>query len=239
MLGEDELDAALFADITDMQNTGEEDTASAATEEDLGAPDEVELTDDALFDPPQGDVGGHGAVPDPEPVAGGTNIVAPRSAASNSAPPAANSSGDIPPPPPPPPPEDVAAANRGAAAFVLFVPGGKVVYYGGRHQNMVAMFENLTHGRCVKTKTTKGASRQTPAARSQGRPLGYLAAWLARGAALDSKEDHWGPEGQPTKEERTASRANVKEMGGTDAMGLLASERPKRDGEESEPEVAP
>lgn len=237
---EDELDAALLSDIPDMQNTGEEDQASAATEEDLGAPDEVEMMEDALFDPPERGLVGDGVAADPEPKADSTSIMAPMVAAGSVQPPGANSSGGLsPPPPPPPPPEDVAAAARGAATCVLFVPGGKVVYYGGRHQNMVAICENLSHGRCVKTKTVKGSARQTQAARSQGRPLGYLAAWLARGAALDSKEDHWGSEGQPTLEERVAARANVKELGGADASGLVAAERPKRDGEVSEPEEAP
>lgn len=216
------------------------DGPSAATEEDIGRPDDVGLIEDAIFHPcedaeeddlaPVGDqgdgVGGHGGDARFEPPAG------------------------LAPPPPQAPAADAAeraprahplqrAAERGdksRAMFVLFVPGGKLVYYGGQHDNLVAHCENPLHGRCVKTKTMKAPKRAMQSTRGQGRPVGLLAAWLAKGEDASSKQEHWSAERKPTFAERRAARDLVKAMSSADSEGILAAETCQAEGEGSEPE---
>ena len=114
---------------------------------------------------------------------------------------AAGSSGDLSPPLPPPaggpPGPDLAPAMRprggGNTMAVLFVTGGKLTFYtGARDTNLVAECGHICHGRCVKTKTMKGPAAHLVSKKGQGRPAGYLAAWLAKGLSpcCDSKAKH-------------------------------------------------
>ena len=158
----------------------------------------------------------------------------------------AGSSGDAwgvePPLPPPlaaPPQQEERRAGREPMA-VLFVPGGKLTYYyGGRDINLVAECRNCCHGRCVRTKTLKPpAERLAVKKKGQGRPLGLLTAWLARGVDLALKSDHWSDDAMnPSKAERQAARERVKADASMDARMILAAEADKGSG--SEPEVVP
>ena len=75
-----------------------------------------------------------------------------------------------------------------------------------------------------------------------GRPVGNELAWLRKGVqdGIDSKEKHWAAENEPSKPDRQAARAWLKDKraaGNMDAIGILAAEREKREGEDSEPDV--
>ena len=92
---------------------------------------------------------------------------------------------------------------------VLFVTGGKLTFYtGARDTNLVAECGHICHGRCVKTKTMKGPAAHLVSKKGQGRPAGYLAAWLAKGLSpgCDSKVKHWSADIIITKAERRAAR---------------------------------
>ena len=167
---------------------------------------------------------------------------------------AAGSSGDMPPPLPPPaaaPPIDgpgpaPARRPRGpnrASMAVLFVAGGKLTFYdGGRDTNLVAECSNPLHGRCVRTKTLKGPAdrlkaKALAAKKGQGRPVGYLAAWLAKSAGCESKASHWDV--AITKPERRAARDAVKADDSVDATFILGAEFGKGADEDSEPDNVP
>ena len=156
-----------------------------------------------------------------------------------------DSGGDVAPPVPEP---DAAAADaaeariagpRKGAANVIFVAGGKLVCY---ENILVAECGNRRHGRCVLTRYLKGSGN--PARSGQGRPAGYEIAWLRKGTqdGIDSKEKHWAAENEPSKPDRQAARAWLKDKraaGDMDAIGILAAQREKRGGEYSEPDVVP
>ena len=150
-----------------------------------------------------------------------------------------SSSGDCPPPPRP----AVGLSGRTAnpAAHVLYVEGGKVTYYETAARSFfVAECSNKKHGRCVRTKTAIGYMADIPRSRKgQGRPLGYLCAWLRKGPSLGSKAKHWEAGEEPTRAERIAARNKLKGLVSADAAGLLAAEWPRTADSDSEPEVVP
>ena len=84
--------------------------------------------------------------------------------------------------------------------------------------------------------STQQKTLYTPKALAQGRPLGFIGAWLHGACNFDEKDAHrlW----KPSLEERAAARAALKAMavGSPSAAALLAAERVKREGEDSEPE---
>jgi hypothetical protein len=125
-------------------------------------------------------------------------------------------------------------ASRSRAGLVLFVPGGKVSYYPKKHV-VECVCCNPLHGKCALTRTLSASNAPTRAA--QGRPLGFAMAWLEKGMAASTKDDHWDPFMRPTRAERVHGRAALR---ATDAgRSLLALERPKRANEESEPDEDP
>lgn len=164
----------------------------------------------------------------------------------------AGSSGDIggpvPVPPPPGPPDEPRPARRkqkGALA-VLLVPGGKITFYaGGNKDFMTAECNNLRHGRCVKTKTCEPPPDRFALKRAgQGRPVGWLVAWLRKGMRDIPREKHWAAEEEPTWAERKAARDEVIELqagGSADAALLLGGEVEHKgaEGEAFEPAVIP
>lgn len=143
--------------------------------------------------------------------------------------------------PPPPPPAPAAARERaeprGNDTFdcdvTLIVPGlGKITHY---HKKMdFYAICDCAHERCVKVRASRSAAATKRL--SQGRPLGYLMAWLRVGPNFVDSHDHkfeaWAT-GKPTLAERQAAREALCELPGAEA--LLARERPRRPGEEDEP----
>lgn len=158
----------------------------------------------------------------------------------------AGSSGDIGgappilPPPMPPPAEPRVGRRRQGALAVLCVPGGKIILYaGGARDFMTAECGNRRHGRCIKTKTCEAPPARLARTREgQGRPVGWLVAWLKKGLLDTPREKHWDPMEEPTLVERRAARDEVLRLqagGSADAALLLAGEcdHPEGDGFES------
>lgn len=139
---------------------------------------------------------------------------------------AASSSGDI-------AADAVASQGRSPALAVTFVPGGKLSCYSGR-AIVEAVCSNPAHGKCVMTRTLMASS--TPGRAGQGRPLGFLAAWLAAGLDAPTKAVHWAASGV-AKSNRQAARSALRAAPGGDA--LLSLERVRREGEDSEPDEVP
>ena len=111
--------------------------------------------------------------------------------------------------------------------------GGKLNYYGGSQQNCVAECNNVAHGKCIMTRKMKPHAKRL----ERRRPLGFLAAWLAKGIELRNKDEHFYDRSNwPTREERRAARGRLMELDNDDARGLLAAEPAVEDGEATEPD---
>ena len=217
--------------------------ASDVTDEDLCVPAEIPLSEEPIFDSVAGPLAGDDGIDGAETpaIAGGV-----RQAMIDVPAGLPGSSGDAVLPPPLPPPMAAPEAGEGqkkkrqAALAVVFVPGGKLTYYySAKNAICTAECRNKSHGRCVMTKTMRGRADKTNARlRGQGRPVGYLAAWLAKGAEYVSKAQHWAVENQPTFAERRAARDLVKADEAVDARQLFAGESSASEGG-SEPERVP
>jgi hypothetical protein len=124
------------------------------------------------------------------------------------------------------------ALALGRASAVVFVEGGKVAHYAGS-SSMEATCNCPTHGKCRLTRTVNESS--VVGREGQGRPVGQLVAWLAKGNSLPNKDAHMGIGNTLSFADRTAARATLAAMGTTDVTGLFAAERPSRAGESLEP----
>lgn len=82
---------------------------------------------------------------------------------------------------------------------------------------------------CRKTQTYNSSSKKP----HQGRPVGFLVAWLNAAPQFASKDDHLFH--TPAFEARSRARAELKATGLNGE--LFALERARRDGEEDEPET--
>ena len=124
---------------------------------------------------------------------------------------------------------------------MLFVPGGKLTFYAGAKDFMTAECNNRRHGRCIKTKTREPPHGCLAARRvGQGRPVGYLAAWLKQGLRDAPRAAHWDREQDPSWEERKAARDEVirlQEEGSLDAALMLNGEAESPEGDGGEPAV--
>ena len=120
---------------------------------------------------------------------------------------------------------------REKADLVVDLPGGKITYYP-KKDIMVATCSHPGHGSCVLTRSCLAGRR-----RAQGRPAGFLAAWLAVGQDLTSKQQHWDKAHWPSRDLRQRHR----ELLGEDPTGalLLDQERGLEPGEEGEPDLIP
>jgi len=90
------------------------------------------------------------------------------------------------------------------------------------------------HGCRLTRRCTASASKP-----AQGRPLGYLTAWLLRGLLCDSRDEHMDAEqrrGIPHTERADARQWLALQPGGAN---LLRLERQPRDGEGPGPELEP
>ena len=95
-------------------------------------------------------------------------------------------------------------------------------------QQMYAVCPIAEHGVCIKTRTCR-PGRQ----RGQGRPAGFLAAWLKAGSSCATHAEHMKV--ALSFDDRRAARTEL--YLADRGADLLAYERPKLDGEDSEPEV--
>ena len=112
------------------------------------------------------------------------------------------------------------------------VPGGEIRYY---HKNgrFVAHCENPAHGNCRREKLGYAGVRK-----AQGRPLGYLMAWLAEAEDYDTHAQHLACTNNLPLGARQAGREALKAAIGSDAV-LFRAERACREGELEEPELCP
>ena len=95
-------------------------------------------------------------------------------------------------------------------------------------RQIYACCPNPAHGSCIKTKTCLRGSRP-----GQGRPLGYLGAWILAGMNFENKRDHM--KYQPSLEERRAARRTLAVVPMSDEP--FDFEAALEEGEASEPEV--
>lgn len=141
-----------------------------------------------------------------------------------------------PAPAPDAPPAPVAERRaRTAAEVTYYVPGGSIAFYPSK-ACFQAVCECGAHGRCVLTRTHR--SRQSAASDMPigGRPVGFLAAWLARGEGCSDKTEHWSPDAMINSQEfRAQQRALIANTPG--GRLLLSFERPAAPGEPDEPET--
>lgn len=135
------------------------------------------------------------------------------------------------PPPVPPPPE--VPRVRGNAAVLVTFPWGRIAYYESK-RSFEAVCRNPAHGKCVLTRSSRGRGGGPGVPPRGGRPLGLMAAWLLRGNVA-GKGEHWAPANlHGDRSARRAGRNFIKAP--AHGFALLSHERPKADGEGSEPE---
>lgn len=122
------------------------------------------------------------------------------------------------------------ASGRGQVADVQFaVPGGEIRYYA-RTRRFAAHCENAAHGNCRREKVSTGRP-----GRGQGRPLGYLMAWLAEAFEHDTHAEHMDNCVIISLERRQRGREALRAIGGSEE--LFAGER--QSDNEGEPEHHP
>ena len=93
-----------------------------------------------------------------------------------------------PPPPPPPPPHPDAAVNHDKKSFNIELPMGSLTYYY-KSRTMYGYCDDPRHGGrggCRKVRTCKSNDARP----WQGRPAGFLAAWLLDHSTWSSDADH-------------------------------------------------
>lgn len=140
------------------------------------------------------------------------------------------------PPPPPPPPQAIGPALRNPC--LVLECGCKITYYESTESYELVCGNKEKHvGRCRATATRrKPRGNRALLHPDQGRPLGFLMAFACYCHEAINKADH---EDQIfSRDERRRRRQEIKRIAQTDpqAQALLNAERPKRPGEESEPE---
>ena len=118
--------------------------------------------------------------------------------------------------------------DAGGPAITVDVPGGELSFYRGR-QVMIAQCRRLGHtSECKRERTVRPGRRP-----GQGRPVGFLLAWLASGEHEVDKAGHLSH-----KHFEHAERADCRRDfldGGAEAQELASHERAPVEGEGQEP----
>ncbi|CAE7487841.1 unnamed protein product [Symbiodinium sp. KB8] len=119
---------------------------------------------------------------------------------------------------------------------IEFVEDGVVlgtIAWNPRSESFLARCNFENHEGCRRVRTCKPSTRSGQA--GQGRPLGFLSAWLRDGAHFTDSHSHIHESRRPNRlRHRSDARAFFKTLPG--AAAFLARERPRRPGEDSEPE---
>eukprot|EP00438_Fugacium_kawagutii_P025200 Skav218086 [mRNA] locus=scaffold3382:127476:129074:- [translate_table: standard] len=102
------------------------------------------------------------------------------------------------------------------------------VRYNIKAQNLVAHC-SFHSGNCRRTRTVKESKQN----RSQGRPIGLLAAWLEMAEQYETAAQH-SADCRPSLERRQSARRRFEEKDGAQKF-CADHERAKRDGEDDEP----
>eukprot|EP00971_Amphidinium_carterae_P348227 6490393-Amphidinium_carterae.1 len=117
------------------------------------------------------------------------------------------------------------------AEAVVYIHGGVLTFYatsGVFH----ARCGVPGHGRCILTRS--GQPGRKP---EQGRPCGFLCAWLQCGHKHSTKAGHWQKHLWPSREQRLEARAQLESTAA--GLELLQHERPLGVGEPEEPIECP
>ena len=118
-----------------------------------------------------------------------------------------------------------------ADEFIVPFGSGELRFYWSKAE-IYAVCKDPRHKdvKCLRVRTVNPSIRKTPAALGQGRPLGYLSAWLSHDCETGVEHRAY----VPSFEDRAVSRLMLKEDPAS--VALLLEERPRRDDEDSEPE---
>ena len=130
-----------------------------------------------------------------------------------------------------------AHGHFGVAAMVVMVPGGEIhLYRATAHskKRFIAFCDTHKKNKCTMQRSAEEHAKGTNSA--QGRPLGFLMAWLKDGLDNDYEHHHECSRFQGY-DERCEGRVV---LGGTPGgAALISEERPQRDGEGVEPIECP
>ena len=119
---------------------------------------------------------------------------------------------------------------RGPCAATAAFAGGRIAFFEGAGF-FQAVCNNPLHDRCIMTRSCRAKGGQ---GKFGGRPVAFLAAWLEDNGQVD-KAAHWRfADLRLSLEDRLAQRAMI--QADAEKSELLRHERPKVDGEDSEPE---
>lgn len=155
----------------------------------------------------------------------------------------------MPPPMPPPsepppaeepeplvPPDDPATVFRRkeVAEVTVVVPDLGDLRYNPRTNCITAHCSSGQHGDCRKQRTCKAAASRNVLVNGQGRPLGYLMAWLQEQNKHNTCYDHVHY-AQPLERDRVAGRVLFMTLPGAEQFSLF--ERNRVDDEADEPSV--
>ena len=125
----------------------------------------------------------------------------------------------------------------------VYLPGGgKITFYPGNSTSDSPFFEAgcscALHGlRCRKTRVATPAAESSKKYKSQGRPLGYLTAWVLAHAEYTCKDAHARYE--PSLAEREHARHVLRDLRTLASHYLLSCERLARDDEPDDPFLCP
>lgn len=118
-------------------------------------------------------------------------------------------------------------------SHVMLVPGGSITYYT-KGDFYVAQCDLHTKdkNKCRRTRTASGSASGKG---GQGRPIGFLAAFLAHAGCEDGgAEAHYRRAKFLSLDQRRAARREFQRIAGSDV--LLSFERARYEGEGSEPD---
>ena len=112
---------------------------------------------------------------------------------------------------------------------------GKISFYDREEPYFEA--KCMHHNKCTLRRTSRASER--PRRQAQGRPLGTMLEWLAAGHTAATKDDHMNPLWLSSlpRHIRHEQRVRMRRDGLFRALEVM--ERPKREGETSEPEDVP
>ena len=143
-------------------------------------------------------------------------------------------------------PADKATATvprkSGESTIILSVEDFGELRLNQAQNHIMAVCNNPKHvdSECRKVRTLKPPSSRAQFSNpGQGRPLGLLTSWLVAGYRWNTAEEHKAAlaERELNFDRRKKGRAELKKVAGFDQWKGRLAERPKTDGEESEPEI--
>ena len=132
--------------------------------------------------------------------------------------------------------------KAGESTIILRVEDFGELRLNEAQNHIMAVCNNPRHldSECRKVRTLKPPGcRALWSNPGQGRPLGLLTSWLVAGYRWDTAEQHKSAlaEAELTFDRRKKGRVELKKIAGFDQWKGRLAERPKTDGEESEPEI--